>query len=69
MHKKLDETKSMAYIKAIRKILIDRGYIVHLNLGNSPDDDILMAYNTKYMFIWRCHVRQILSCNQRYQIM
>jgi len=49
MHKKLPEQKSIEFIKSVETMLKRYGYTVVLNLGRSPDDDILTAYHSKYV--------------------
>jgi hypothetical protein len=49
MHKKIPEQKSIEFINSVQTMLNARGYKVVLNLGRSPDDDILTAYHSKYV--------------------
>jgi hypothetical protein len=49
MHKKLAEKKSLDFIHQIQKQLLSRNYQVTLVLGKSPDHNVMMAYNTKYI--------------------
>ena len=49
MHQKNDESKSLAFIEQIKNELLNRNYNVTLVLGNSPDHDVMMAYNAKYI--------------------
>ena len=49
MHKPLDETESYKFINKIRSLLIANGIKVNLHLGKSPDDDIIMAFNSEFV--------------------
>lgn len=48
MHTKLDERKSIDYINDRKVFLEDNGFNLSLRLGNSPDQDIITAFNSKY---------------------
>lgn len=47
-HTKIDEHKSIDYINDRKSYLENNGFDVSLRLGNSPDQDILTAFNSKY---------------------
>ena len=47
-HLKVDERSSFKYIEDIKNLLNDSLLNVHLQIGNSPDRDILTAYNSNY---------------------
>lgn len=47
-HTKDDERKSLEYINDRKQFLENNGFNISLRLGNSPDQDILTAFNSKY---------------------
>jgi hypothetical protein len=49
MHQKNDERKSIEFITNFKNKLLSRNYQVTLVLGNSPDHDVMIAYNAKYI--------------------